>query len=191
MSKAIYQNLLENGIVKRNGYKELLDWLIQKGFFELPAEIEGFHSEEGGLAKHAAEVHTRLILEYTNELAMRGMSRLSAKMEESIAIIALFHELDQIDSIAKQDGKFIEGPEYLHLPKQQKTLYLIRNFMNLTAVETEAITYIHDGNDDCFRDNSLALLAYNAHKKAKYLDSETYKDKKKAFSFKVGEGPTK
>lgn len=183
MTKQVYENVFNNGVVKRKGYKELVDWLDQRRFFNLPATLDSYHTEEGGLSEHAAEVHARLVLEFVNELTLHGIDKLPPKMEESIAIIALFHDLHQIDTLQEDNGTFKECVGQLHMPNEQKTLFILNNFMQLTSVETEAIMFIENGNEECFKHNSLALLAHCAHKKAVYLDTAAYKSKSKAFSF--------
>lgn len=78
--------------VKRNGDKELIVWLEASGFFEAPASSKYHLCEPGGLAHHSVNVYRRL-----KKLLHDEYGDNCPYSEETIAIVALLHDLCKID----------------------------------------------------------------------------------------------
>ena len=73
-----------NTYIKREGAKELLDYLIKSDFFTAPASTQ-FHSNfEGGLADHSINVYRRFLSAIKSEYGENYNERIS---DESIATI--------------------------------------------------------------------------------------------------------
>lgn len=141
--------------IKREGAKELLDWLKKSDFFTAPASTK-FHSAiEGGLCLHSVNVYHRfkrlLELEYGNK-------REEVITNESIAIMALLHDICKVNCYkvdyknVKVDGEWTKQPFYIYddaLPygHGEKSVYMISGFMKLTREEALAINWHMGGYD--------------------------------------------
>lgn len=180
-----------NKNIKRDGGKELLEFLQKSDFFSAPASTQ-FHSAfEGGLAEHSIKVYKRfrnaIIAEYGNDYK----SKLS---EESIAICALLHDLCKIDIYKidyrnkKVDGNWVQVPYYTvedNLPygHGEKSVYIISGFMKLTREEAMIINWHMGGFDarvkggsysigDAFYKYPNAVIFNSCDMLATYLDEE-------------------
>lgn len=141
--------------IKREGAKELLDWLKKSDFFTAPASTK-FHSAiEGGLCLHSVNVYHRfkrlLELEYGNK-------REEVITNESIAIMALLHDICKVNCYkvdyknVKVDGEWTKQPFYIYddgLPygHGEKSVYMISGFIKLTREEALAINWHMGGYD--------------------------------------------
>lgn len=156
-----------NSKIKRDGSKELLDWLLKSDFFEAPASTKYHLNEPGGLCQHSINVYERLKMflgsEYGDDCPYD---------EETIAIVSLLHDTckagyyqmswknqktydhDKVASapsyLVKHDaaGDFIweTVPSYIVDEKLifghgEKSVFIIMNCMNLTIEEAQAIRY--------------------------------------------------
>lgn len=105
-----YFTEIYNEHIRREGAKELYNWLEKSSFFEDPASTRFHLSRPGGLVEHSVHVYERLRELYTNELARNsnGPVVLSDEEEETLAICGLLHDLCKVGIYKKE-------------PKNQKT----------------------------------------------------------------------
>lgn len=105
-----YFTEIYNEHIRREGAKELYNWLEKSSFFEDPASTRFHLSRPGGLVEHSVHVYERLRELYTNELARNSNDSvvLSDEEEETLAICGLLHDLCKVGIYKKE-------------PKNQKT----------------------------------------------------------------------
>lgn len=171
--------------IKRTGASDLLTWLLSKSdFMVAPASTKYHLSCEGGLVEHSLNVYYRL--------------KKLASMEtipwdgETLAIVALLHDLCKVNFYkqakknVKKNGRWEEEPYYTiddQLPygHGEKSVYIIRGFMNLTREEALAIRfhmgYTEEGGyayklnvGKVFQRYPLALLLHTADVLASNID---------------------
>jgi len=175
MSKEKFIEIFERHI-KRDGAKELLEWLEKSDFFTAPASTRFHGSEEGGLLKHSLNVYERL-------KAINGEN-------ETTAICALLHDLCKVNFYTtemrnvKENGVWVQKPFYTvkdQLPygHGEKSVYIISGFMKLKREEAMAINWHMGGFDyraqshaltEAFEKYPLALNLHIADMQATYLD---------------------
>ena len=81
--------------IQRDGIENLMEWLENEtDFFKAPASTRYHGSYEGGLLEHSLNVYERLMWEM-EKLIGRGWEEIYSP--ETIAIVALFHDLCKID----------------------------------------------------------------------------------------------
>lgn len=145
--------------IKREGANELLDFLLssKSDFFEAPCSTRFHLSQEGGLVEHSINVYECLkaYLERTRVKELYGLNF----SDESIAIVALLHDLCKINvykksmrNVKDDSGKWVQVPSYdfqdeLPYGHGEKSVYIISGFMRLTRDEAFAIRY-HMGFSD-------------------------------------------
>lgn len=154
-----------NDNIKREGAENLLDWLINSDFFTAPASSKFHSAYEGGLCEHSLKVFDR----YTRLLKMEyGEDFLSKISMESIAIIALLHDVCKVDFYktdyrnVKVDGQWVQVPYYtvedkLPYGHGEKSVYIVGSFIKLTREEAMAINWHGGGFDDRVRGGSYAM----------------------------------
>ena len=143
--------------IKREGADALLDWLCtstQSDFFTAPASTRFHGSYRGGLCAHSLNVYDCLCdLMHNTELCrtLRD-SNGNPYSEESIAIVALLHDLCKVNFYVettrnvKVNGVW-ESVPYFSINDQlpyghgEKSVYIISGFMKLTRDEAFAIRY--------------------------------------------------
>ena len=139
------------GAIKRDGADKLLDYLISSDFFTAPASARFHCSYEGGLCEHSLNVYeclkSYLGAERTKQLLGVEYS------EESIAIVALLHDLCKIGVYKKgfrnvkdergtwQRVDTFEYDDQLPYGHGEKSVYIISGYMRLTREEAFAIRY--------------------------------------------------
>lgn len=145
--------------IKRNGSEKLLEFLlsVHSDFFSAPASSRFHGNYDGGLVEHSLNVYDCLksYLQRTQELYQITYS------EESIAIVALLHDLCKINCYhkgtrnVKKDGQWIQVPTYefddqLPYGHGEKSVYMISGYMRLSREEAFAIRYHMGfaGNED-------------------------------------------
>lgn len=177
------------GIVLRNIFREgitdLMDWLDSTDFYTAPASTKYHGAYEGGLLEHSIGVYERL-----RELADWYKKDISP---ESIAIVALFHDLCKVDTYKtemrwrkndrnqwEQYPVFVRQEDFAYGGHGSKSVYLIQNFMRLNPDEASAIN-CHMGAWDksdygnpseVFERNTLAWLLHVADEADTYLPKE-------------------
>jgi len=147
--------------IHREGSERLLEFLMSRNsdFFEAPASARFHGSYEGGLLEHSLNVYDCL-KDYLSRKRVQDIYRLSYN-EESIAIVALLHDLCKINCYkkgtrnVKENGQWIQVPTYEYqdnLPygHGEKSVYMISGYMKLTREEAFAIRYHMGfaGNED-------------------------------------------
>lgn len=138
--------------IHRDGSEKLLDFLLSRNsdFFEAPASARFHGSYEGGLLEHSLNVYDCL-KDYLSRNRVKETYGLSYN-EESIAIVALLHDLCKINCYkkgtrnVKENGQWIQVPTYEYhdlVPygHGEKSVYMISGYMRLTREEAFAIRY--------------------------------------------------
>jgi len=132
--------------IQRDGIEKLLAWLEKSDFFTAPASRNNHLAHAGGLLEHSLNVYDelrRLCGTYA------GFATIS---EESIAIMALFHDLCKVNFYVettrnvKENGVWKTVPYYsiddqLPYGHGEKSVYIASGYMRLTRDEAFAIRY--------------------------------------------------
>lgn len=115
---------------------EMLEWLVQNGFFRSPASTKHHGSHEGGLFDHSIAVAKALV-------DMTVDNDLQWKDPRSPYIVGMFHDLCKIDSY-----KYIGGglgydwnDDTLFKGHGVKSVALLASLMKLTDEEVACIWY--------------------------------------------------
>lgn len=182
-----------NENIKREGSKNLLDWLVSTDFFTAPASTK-FHScHEGGLLEHSINAYKRFKKLILAEFGENYKERIS---DESIAVISLLHDLCKVNMYkqemrnVKVEGNWTQVPYYtvedsLPYGHGEKSVYMISGFMKLTREESMAINWHMGGFDTrvlggsyslstAFYSYPVALLFHIADVQATYLDEKPF-----------------
>jgi len=174
-----------NEKIKRDGIDGLLEWLRTTDFFTAPASTKFHYSFREGLVRHSLNVY--------DVLSTREFADDAVESEESIAIVALFHDLcksgfyKESTRNVKNDktGEWTKVP-YYSIEDQfpyghgEKSVYLIERFMRLRPAEAVAIRWHMGGFDDsakvggyttsaAFEKYPLAVKLHLADLEATYL----------------------
>ena len=170
-----------NKYIKREGAKELLEWIESTDFFTAPASTRFHNSFEGGLVDHSLNVLYELGTEC-------GLTK-TCTNQETIAIVGLLHDLCKTNIYThetrnkKINGKWEQVPYYgvedtFPYGHGEKSVFLIERFMKLTEEEAVAIRF-HMGPfegekmrgtvSDAFSKFPLTLSAYIADCRATFL----------------------
>ena len=175
--------------IKREGAENLLNYLENSDFFTAPASSK-FHScHRGGLVEHSLNTFRRFKRIVVNEYGENYSEKIS---DESIAIIALLHDICKVDFYkeemrnTKVDGTWVQVPYYtvdelLPYGHGEKSVYMISGFMKLTREEAMAINWHMGGYDtrvlggsyalsSAFYKYPVAFLFHLADLQATYLD---------------------
>ena len=180
-----------NENIKREGADKLLDYIQNvSDFFVAPASGRRHSAFEGGLCVHSLNVYNRF---KKIVMAEYGENYQEVISDESIAIIALLHDLCKVNTYTvdyrnqKVDGQWIQVPYFAYnntLPygHGEKSVYIISGFMRLTREEAMAINWHMGGYDprnqatsdlsDAFSRFPLAVLFHVADLEATYLDEK-------------------
>lgn len=167
--------------VQRDGISNLLEWLEKTDFFTAPASTRYHGAFEGGLVLHSLNVYVQL-------------KKLCAWYEceatpESIAIVALFHDLCKVGTYKTEmrwrknaNNQWEQYPTYKHEEDfaygghGSKSVFLVQSFIALTPDEAAAIN-CHMGQWDSttysnptpvYERNKLAWLLHVADEAATY-----------------------
>ena len=177
--------------IERDGAEELLEFLERSDFFTAPASTR-FHSAfEGGLCHHSVNVYKRFVKLHEGEFGEEWERVIS---RESVAIIALLHDICKINSYkveqrnVKKDGVWVQEPYYktedsLPYGHGEKSVYMISGFMKLTREEAMAINWHMGGFDprikegtirlaDVFYKYPISFIFHIADNMATYLDEK-------------------
>lgn len=154
--------------IKREGVQELMDYLYNSDFFTAPCSTIYHGSYPGGLCEHSINVYHNLV----NEVyATFGENWAEIIDPESVAIVALFHDLCKINSYEMymrnvknpETGKWEEQMSYRRKPllpmgHGEKSLFILMNFMLLDKDEALAIRW-HMGAFDTGQYNTVNELS--------------------------------
>lgn len=138
--------------IHRTGSDKLLEFLLSQksDFFDAPASARYHGSYDGGLVEHSLNVYDCL-KDYLARQRVQETYVLKYS-EESIAIVALLHDLCKVNCYkkgtrnVKENGQWIQVPTYEYndtLPygHGEKSVYMISGYMRLTREEAFAIRY--------------------------------------------------
>lgn len=150
-NKEEFLNIVSENI-KRQGIDDFMKWLCSTDFFVAPASSKFHSAEPGGLCFHSLNVYKRLLTLAVNEWGEENVNK------ESIAIIALFHDICKCCYYkvemrnVKEDGVWVQKPYYAvddQLPygHGEKSVYIINGYMRLTREEALAINWHMGGFD--------------------------------------------
>jgi hypothetical protein len=145
--------------IKREGSEDLLDFLMssKSDFFEAPCSTRYHLSREGGLVEHSINVY-ECLKAYLERPRVKELYGLVAS-DESIAIVALLHDLCKVNvykksfrNVKDENGKWNQVPTFefqddLPYGHGEKSVYIISGFMKLSREEAFAIRY-HMGFSD-------------------------------------------
>ena len=177
--------------IERDGIENLMEWLEHEtDFFTAPASTRYHGSYEGGLFEHSLNVYDRLVWEMENTVG-EGWQELYSP--ESIAIIALFHDLCKIDRYIitekwrkdeNGDWEAYEAYEYnkekAEMGHGAQSVFYLQKFIQLTEMEAQAIFWHMGAYDlspyaslaacsETFKWNPLAFLTHRADMAATYV----------------------
>lgn len=171
--------------IKRDGINDLLEWLDKSDFYMAPASTKFHGNHPGGLLEHSLNVYRAL-----KDLIQ--LHKLNIP-EETIAIIALFHDSCKINfyrqgtrNVKDENGRWVEKLVYEIDEKfpcgdhADKSIIIIQQYIKLTPEEIFAIR-AHMGGwdnsvkggsrfiDKIFEKSPLAVLLHLADTTATYL----------------------
>nr|DAW01607.1 MAG TPA: Putative helicase [Caudoviricetes sp.] len=177
--------------IERDGIENLMEWLEHEtDFFSAPASTRYHGSYEGGLLEHSLNVYDRLVWEMENTV---GAGWQEIYSPESIAIIALFHDLCKIDRYVitekwrkdeNGDWEAYEAYEYnkekAEMGHGAQSVFYLQKFIQLTELEAQAIFWHMGAYDispyatlaacsETFKWNPLAFLTHRADMAATYV----------------------
>jgi len=137
--------------IKREGADKLLEYLLSSDFFTAPASARFHSSFEGGLCEHSLNVYDCLV-SYLNMPRTKEIMGVSYS-EESIAIVALLHDLCKVGvykkgfrNVKNEQGAWqrvdtFEYDDKLPYGHGEKSVYIASGYMRLTREEAFAIRY--------------------------------------------------
>lgn len=138
--------------ITRDGADKLLDYLTNKSdFFTAPASARYHGAYAGGLCEHSLNVYHCLV-DYLQRERVQELYGLEYS-EESIAIVALLHDLCKIGcykqstrNVKDENGKWQTVPTYtfddpLPYGHGEKSVYIANGFIRLTREEAMAIRW--------------------------------------------------
>ena len=178
--------------IKREGSAELLVWIESTDFYTAPASTRFHGNLERGLLAHSLNVYGCLRAEL-ERLNLIGDEK-GKYSEESIAIVALLHDLTKIGTYKiatrnvknEETGQWEKKPYYTYSRDEvlgehgDESVFRIMKFMKLGDEEIMAIRAHMGGFDaaarggsnytgEIFERSKLALLTHLADVKATYL----------------------
>lgn len=168
--------------INRDGIWQLTEWLANTDFFTAPASTRYHGAHEGGLVLHSLNVYSQL-------KKLCKWYECDAP-DESIAIVALFHDLCKVGLYKTEmrwrkdkNNQWEQYPTYKHDEDfaygghGAKSVFLVQSFMRLAPDEAAAIN-CHMGQWDAttysnptevYRRNKLAWLLHVADEAADFL----------------------
>lgn len=177
--------------IERDGIENLMEWLEHEtDFFTAPASTRYHGSYEGGLVEHSLNVYDRLVWEMENTVGA-GWQELYSP--ETVAIIALFHDLCKIDRYIitekwrkdeNGDWEAYKAYEYnkekAEMGHGAQSVFYLQKFIQLTEFEAQAIFWHMGAYDispyatlaacsETFKWNPLAFLTHRADMAATYV----------------------
>lgn len=176
--------------IKRDGADKLLEYLKGSDFFTAPASAKFHLAEEGGLCQHSVNVYRRLVQVVQAEYGA-DQTEFSA---ETLTVCGLLHDVCKVNFYSvdyrnsKENGVWVKVPYYRVEEKfpyghGEKSVFIISQYMRLTAEEAMAINWHMGGFDDRVKGGSyalseamakykLVLLMHIADLQASYLDED-------------------
>lgn len=175
--------------IHREGIDELLAWIVETDLFIAPASTRFHGNHEGGLVEHLLNVYRCL-------KARVEADDLCSASEETVAIVALFHDLCKVNFYkkgtknVKVDGVWTSKEVYEIDEKfpcgdhADKSIIILQNFIRLLPEEIIAIrahmgafdSAVKGGSkfvDRIFERSRLAIHTHLADMEATYLMEES------------------
>ena len=168
--------------IQREGINGLLEWLEQSDFYVAPASTRYHGAYEGGLVMHSLNVYCQL-------KKLCKVYELDVS-EESLAIVALFHDLCKVgfyktvmkwrkneEDKWEQYESYTVDEQFPYGGHGSKSVYLVQSFIKLRPFEASAIN-CHMGQFDAtqysnpspvYEKNTLAWLLHVADEAATFL----------------------
>lgn len=142
----------------REGIVNLIDWMVENGFFEAPCSTNHHLCQEGGLAEHSLNVYDVASKLYNVFPQFLGIPY------DSVVIAALLHDIGKCGQFGKRyyvenylskpdkEGNpvrsttkpYITNVELLNVPHEIRSLSIVDRFIELTEEEQFAILH-HNG----------------------------------------------
>ena len=177
--------------ITRDGADALLEYLTNSDFFTAPASAKFHLAEQGGLCQHSLNVYKRLLALARSEF---GDNYNSVVSDETIAICGLLHDVCKVNYYVTEYRNVKEGYEWVKKPfykveerfpygHGEKSVFIITQYIKLTAEEAMAINWHMGGFDERVKGGSyalsealakykLVLLMHIADLEASYLDED-------------------
>lgn len=172
--------------IHRSGSEDLLYYLMnQSNFLKDPASTKYHLSCPGGLALHSLHVFYRLqwLVRQESGWSETHDSEFRCPSEESVAIVALLHDLCKADTyvpLLSPDSNLssYRKEDLFPFGHGEKSVYIISKFMQLTDEEALAIRYHMsswnaaegDTAGRVYEQNLLAFLLHVADEYATFID---------------------
>ena len=152
-------------LVKRDGVKELLEWLETTDFYTAPCSTKYHLSREGGLLEHSLNVHQ----------ALRNLRANYSLDDESLVICSLGHDFCKANFYiqemrnVKENGSWVQKPYYTVKDQYpyghgEKSALLVNRFIKLKTSEFMAIRWHMGGFTAGIQDYSLSSAMSEAFK---------------------------
>lgn len=146
--------------IRRDGINNLLEWLETSDFFIAPASTKYHGNYEGGLCEHSLNVYEQL--RFLNQHFQTNYS------DETIAIVALFHDLCKVNFYkkgkrnVKVDGVWEEVTVYeiderVPLGHGEKSCIILQWYMKLSVDELLAVRWHMGAYDTAFKGGDYGL----------------------------------
>lgn len=177
--------------IKRDGADKLLEYLSNSDFFTAPASARFHMAEEGGLCQHSLNVYHRLVKLLKSDFGEDYNKRYS---DETIAVVGLLHDVCKVNFYSieyrnvKEENAWVKKPffkveEKFPFGHGEKSVFIVSQFIKLSAEEAMAINWHMGGFDDRVRGGSysaseafakykLGVYAHVADLQSTYLDEE-------------------
>ena len=128
--------------IKRDGAKELLDFILLTDFFTAPASTRFHSAYAGGLAEHSIKVYKRLLMLVQNEYGENWQDTISA---ESVAICGLLHDVCKINTYTvemrntKENGVWVQKPYFttedpMPYGHGEKSVFIIMKYIKVLII---------------------------------------------------------
>lgn len=181
--------------ISRPGVDKLIAWLDKSDAKVAPASTKYHLSEEGGLIQHSLNVFNRLIRMVKYEY---GSIEDSPYSQETITLVSLLHDISKVNfynleyrNTKDESGNWIKVPYYsvkseddrlFYGSHSENSIYMLKQFFNLSYEEEIAILYHMNGVDvstdlltpknvvTAYKRSTLALLLAQSDMQATVID---------------------
>lgn len=195
-----YINLIKTKITRDSkGVEQLVAYLKSKDTAKAPASTRYHLSVAGGLVAHSLNVYDRL----NRLIAMEFPDNTCPYSEETIAIVALLHDISKVNFYEVQErnakdasGNWIKVPFYQVKDEDSRLIfgshsmnsyYMVNTFIPLSYEESLAILY-HMGGLDTTEDSLTAKNLSEAYKKSRLAMLLHFADMLSTFADESNEG---
>lgn len=177
--------------IRREGSDKLLEYLSNSDFFTAPASAKFHMAEVSGLCRHSINVYRRLLKLIKSDF---GDNYAETFSDETLAIVGLLHDVCKVNFYCieyrnvKEENVWVKKPffkvdERFPFGHGEKSVFIVSQYIKLTAEEAMAINWHMGGFDDRVRGGSysaseayakykLAIYAHIADLEATYLDED-------------------